>query len=257
MSFGGAGRKVILGLGAAATFGFGIYGGTLLSRTRDDPACEDCDGGVSAAKRKAAFSKVASTYDEDIGFSETITGITRMRRRLVGEATGKTLEMCVGTARNLEYYDHLKVTELTMVDNNLEMLEQAQSKIKSADERPKIVRLVQSENLAKFEDDCFDSVIDTFGMCSIENPEKVLEEMFRIVKPGGKVLLLEHGRSSSFDWLSRYLDKQAHAHATRWGCWWNRDILSMLEYCEKSIESKTVSIHHLGTCYEIVAIKKK
>jgi methyltransferase OMS1 len=43
------------------------------------------------------------------------------------------------------------------------------------------------------------------------------------VKPGGQLLLLEHGRSG-YGWLNERMDAAAGRHRERWGCWWNRDI---------------------------------
>lgn len=43
-------------------------------------------------------------------------------------------------------------------------------------------------------DDMFDFVVDTFGLCSFNDPVNVLREMARVAKPDGKILLLEHGK---------------------------------------------------------------
>lgn len=61
-------------------------------------------------------------------------------------------------------------------------------------------------------------------------PLQVLREMARVVRPGGKVLLLQHGRGSGWfeRWVNERLDGGAAAHAAKWGCWWNRDILDLV-----------------------------
>ena len=51
----------------------------------------------------------------------------------------------------------------------------------------------------------------------------------RVCRPGGTILLLEHGRSGYFSWLNDVLDKSAPDHAAKWGCWWNKDIPALLE----------------------------
>lgn len=51
----------------------------------------------------------------------------------------------------------------------------------------------------------------------------------RVCRPGGTILLLEHGRSGYFSWLNGVLDKSAPDHAAKWGCWWNKDITALLE----------------------------
>lgn len=61
----------------------------------------------------------------------------------------------------------------------------------------------------EFPDDCFDTVIDTFGLCSVEHPEAVLREMERVCKPGGEIVLLEHG-IGHYDFLNSLLHDGAH-----------------------------------------------
>jgi len=72
----------------------------------------------------------------------------------------------------------------------------------------------------------FDTVVDTFGLCSYENPALVLREMARVVRPasqGGRILLLEHGKSQH-DWLNKLLLWQGRKHCRAWGCDLDRDI---------------------------------
>lgn len=71
-----------------------------------------------------------------------------------------------------------------------------------------------------------------------------------MVRPGGRLLLLEHGKAS-YDWLNEKLDAGAQKHHRTWGCWWNRDILGIVEAAGLEIES--VSRWHFGTSYLIVA----
>ncbi|KAJ9532703.1 hypothetical protein QJQ45_010786 [Haematococcus lacustris] len=104
--------------------------------------------------------------------------------------------------------------------------------------------------LARFPPASFDTVVDTFGLCSHDNPLVVLRQAARVCKPGGKVLLLEHGRSS-WGWWNRSLDEGAQRHRSKWGCWWNRDILAIVHQAGLVVEY--VSRWHFGTSYIIVA----
>ena len=74
--------------------------------------------------------------------------------------------------------------------------------------------------------------------------------MQRCCRPGGKVLLLEHGRSS-WDWLNDILDAQAPDHAQKWGCVWNRDIKGLV--AQSGLKVDSISTFHFGTTYLIVA----
>ncbi|GAB4817849.1 hypothetical protein N2152v2_004895 [Parachlorella kessleri] len=101
-----------------------------------------------------------------------------------------------------------------------------------------------------FQPHSFDTVVDTFGLCSHEDPVQVLKEMARVCKPGGKIVLLEHGRAS-WSFVNRILDNGAAQHKGKWGCWWNRDILDIVQKAGLKVDS--LSRWHFGTTYVIVA----
>ena len=110
--------------------------------------------------------------------------------------------------------------------------------------------VADAANLSSFEDNSFDTIVDTFGLCSFDDPVKVLKELQRVCKPNGKILLLEHGRSKSYTGLSDYLDKHAERHAKNWGCVWNRDIDEIVE--SSGLELEILNNWHFGTTYYIV-----
>lgn len=96
-------------------------------------------------------------------------------------------------------------------------------------------------------------VIDTFGLCSFENPRAVLTEMQRVVKHDGRILLLEHGRSQ---WplvnTIMGVDRRAAAHAATWGCHWNRDVDQIVR--DSGLKVVTRHTAELGTVTLIVAV---
>lgn len=71
-----------------------------------------------------------------------------------------------------------------------------------------------------------------------------------LLRPGGRLLLLEHGRSS-YGWLNDYMDERAAAHHKTYGCWYNRDILAILQ--EAGLQAESLSRWHFGTSYVIAA----
>ncbi|KAL1839388.1 hypothetical protein VTJ49DRAFT_1590 [Mycothermus thermophilus] len=71
----------------------------------------------------------------------------------------------------------------------------------------------------------YDTILQTFGLCSVPDPLPLLSHMASSVKPEtGRILLLEHGRSATWTWINQRLDKDAADHFSKFGCWWNRDI---------------------------------
>lgn len=101
-----------------------------------------------------------------------------------------------------------------------------------------------------FADNSFDTVVDMFGLCSYDDPVRALREMSRVCKPGGKLLLVEHGRGHA-PRVNNHLDKWAPRHAKNWGCWWNRDIRRTVRLSGLTVEKWESK--HFGTSHYIIA----
>jgi methyltransferase OMS1 len=100
----------------------------------------------------------------------------------------------------------------------------------------------------KLSPNTYDTVIDTFGLCSCSDPVKALKEMAKALKPGGQLLLLEHGRST-WNFINDILDSSAEKHLEKWGCRWNRDIEGLVK--EAGLEVVEMDRWHFGTTYVI------
>ncbi|KFA76399.1 hypothetical protein S40288_04813 [Stachybotrys chartarum IBT 40288] len=75
----------------------------------------------------------------------------------------------------------------------------------------------------------YDTVIQTFGLCSVSDPVAVLSNLASVVKPeSGRIILLEHGKGW-YGLVNGLLDKNASKHFAKFGCWWNRDIPFLVE----------------------------
>lgn len=253
MVWGAAGK----GLVPKVLMGAGVYVGGVFIAMQSMRAGKEKMHAADSAKRdlkpvttKArldAFDSNAKKYDSEIDWNEISMGLPLIRRWLLGYAQGNVLEVATGTGRNFKYYG--SDCTLTACDASEPMLDQAKLK---AGKKKVDFKLVEGENLSKtFGENSFDTVVDTFGLCSFENPAKALEEMARVCKPGGRVLLLEHGRSGSYEFLNRRMDKNASKHARKWGCWYNRDIECLVRNSPLEIES--IHRFHFGTTYYIVA----
>jgi ubiquinone/menaquinone biosynthesis C-methylase UbiE len=118
--------------------------------------------------------------------------VARYRHELLTDAGGDILEIGFGTGLNLPYYPR-HVHKVTAVDPNAGMYRKARRRIKQAGVEVDR-RLLGGERLP-FGDDTFNCVVSTFTLCSIERVEQALREVYRVLKPGGKFLFLEHGLS--------------------------------------------------------------
>jgi ubiquinone/menaquinone biosynthesis C-methylase UbiE len=78
-----------------------------------------------------------------------------------------------------------------------------------------------------FSDQSFDTVVSSFSTCTFPEPLTALREIARVSRAGGRILLLEHGRSER-EWLGRWQDCHADQFAKPFGCHWNREPLSMV-----------------------------
>lgn len=214
-----------------------------------------------ASARCCTFEELAPRYDTEIDLDESSSGILDLRRRMGAQARGRVLEVGAGTGRNLSFYTNY-VTQLVMGDYSAQMLTAAARKVaelklsieqkKAAPDAyldPSQVTLAVMDACAlPLEDNSFDTVVDSFGLCSFEDPEQALLEMERCVRPGGKVLLLEHG-ISSWQAIAWWQGHRLNRHVCRWGCFWNRDILELVQ--GSGLRVLRFERRHLGTTYFI------
>ena len=118
--------------------------------------------------------------------------VAKHRQELLVDASGEILEIGFGTGLNLSHYPPA-VRKITAVDPNPGMHRRANAKIQECgievDER-----LVGGEQLP-FGQAAFDCVVSTFTLCSVEDAGRALGEIWRVLKPGGQFLFLEHGLS--------------------------------------------------------------
>jgi methyltransferase OMS1 len=172
-------------------------------------------------QRSATFQKIAYSYDDEISKDEFVMGINLLRRALLYfHAQGNVLEVGAGTGRNLGYYPSGSVVKkIVLTDSSEKMLEKANEKLKRMSKTEKSRHEVMVADACKlpFPDHSFDTIVDTFGLCSFDDPTACLKELQRVCRPDGKILLLEHGRTKSYSGLSSYLDKHAERHAKNWG----------------------------------------
>lgn len=80
----------------------------------------------------------------------------------------------------------------------------------------------------------YDTIIQTFGLCSVSDPVAVLANLASVLRPGsGRIVLLEHGKGW-YGLVNGLLDKNAGKHFDKYGCWWNRDIEAIVDEAVKT-----------------------
>lgn len=113
------------------------------------------------------------------------------REEAVKELQGRVLEVGVGTGKNLEYYP--EGLDVTGIDFSDKMLDRAKKKALLLNKNIKLL-LMDAQDM-EFPDDSFDTVYTTCVFCSVPDPVKGLQEIRRVCKPGGKIVMIEHVRS--------------------------------------------------------------
>ncbi len=116
------------------------------------------------------------------------------RRRVVGEATGRVLEIGVGTGLNLPFYRMEHIERLVGLEPDPHMRRRAAARARRLGIPLELVAAPAEE--MPFEDQSFDTAVATHVFCSVANPERALREVFRVLRPGGTFRFLEHVRSA-------------------------------------------------------------
>jgi ubiquinone/menaquinone biosynthesis C-methylase UbiE len=136
--------------------------------------------------------KEAPRYDRQMGFFERIL-FGGGREWACSQVRGRVLEIAVGTGRNLPYYP--ADVDLTGIELSPEMLALGRQRMGELG-REVDFRIGDAQQL-EFEDESFDTVIITFALCTIPDDRRAVAEAHRVLRPGGRLVLLEHVRSAS------------------------------------------------------------
>lgn len=138
------------------------------------------------------WDKHARSYDKQMGFFDRkLFGDSR--QWVCGRAVGDVLEVAVGTGLNLDSYP-ADVT-ITGIDLSPAMLEHARRR--AAESGRKVTLQVGDAHRLEFPDASFDTVVCTFSLCAIPDERRTVAEMWRVLRPGGQLLLADHVVSTS------------------------------------------------------------
>jgi ubiquinone/menaquinone biosynthesis C-methylase UbiE len=134
--------------------------------------------------------KHADGYDRQMSFWERVL-FGGGREWACSRAEGEVLEIAIGTGRNLPFYPD--GVRLTGVELSPEMLAIARERVAGRDGEVDL-RLGDAQAL-EFDDESFDTVVITFALCTIPDDRRAVAEARRVLRPGGRLVLLEHVRS--------------------------------------------------------------
>jgi len=150
----------------------------------------------------------ALTYDRQMANTEK-AGLAGFRRDLLAGAAGYVLEIGGGTGANLPCYGPA-VRSLTMTEPEPPMLRRLQRRAGEQAPAPRILR-APAEDLP-FDDHTFDVAVSTLVLCGVDDQPRALRELRRVLRPGGRLLFIEHVRADDprvsrlqdrMNWLNR------------------------------------------------------
>jgi ubiquinone/menaquinone biosynthesis C-methylase UbiE len=167
----------------------------------------------------------AAVYDRGLKGTEE-AGLREMRRETLRAARGRTIDLGAGTGANLDLYPEA-VSELVLAEPDPHMAKRLRQKLAGSSREAQPVEA--SAEALPFEDSSFDTAVFTLVLCTVPNPEAALAEAARVLKPGGRLLFVEHVRAEN-PGLARWQDRLEKP----WrflgdGCHCNRDTVANIE----------------------------
>lgn len=184
----------------------------------------------ATALTRARYNRAARFYDILDALSDGV--FQSGRQKLWHYAQGEILEVGVGTGKNFPYYP--PKARVIAIDFAERMLARAQERARALDTHV-VLKEGDAQHLP-FADNTFDTAVATCVFCSVPNPVQGLRELNRVVKPVGKILLLEHGRINQpiigriMDWLNPFVVRL-------WGANINRRTIQNVKEAGLEIES--------------------
>jgi ubiquinone/menaquinone biosynthesis C-methylase UbiE len=171
-------------------------------------------------------------YDRGLKATEE-AGLRKMRGQLLAQARGRTIELGAGTGANLDLYPEA-VSELVLIEPDPHMATKLRPKLATWGGPVDLIE-APAEGLP-FEDSSFDTAVFTLVLCTVPDPTAAMTEVARVLKPGGRLLFLEHVRAED-PGLARWQDR----FEKPWrfigdGCHCNRDTIATISHSRFELE---------------------
>jgi ubiquinone/menaquinone biosynthesis C-methylase UbiE len=171
-------------------------------------------------------------YDRAMKATEE-AGMREIRREALAEARGRTIDIGAGTGLNLSLFPQ-EVSELVLAEPDPHMLKRLKVKVSESGREASVVE-APAEKLP-FEDASFDTAVFTLVLCTVPDQAAALAEAARLLRPGGKLLFVEHVRSED-PGLARWQDRlEGPWRFLGDGCHCNRDTVTGIEASPFKIE---------------------
>jgi len=170
----------------------------------------------------------------------------KWRRQLLSYANGKVLEVGVGEGTNFRHYPI--GVHVTATDMSARILEKAKGKAAAYGVQSAFI--VSSVDKLTLPEKSFDTVICTFFLSALDNPEKTLWQMGKWCRPGGNILILDYGlsRIKPVSWLQQKWEKLIY---NKTGCFFSHDLLKI--FADINLQLKRTEVKFWGTVYLIRA----
>jgi len=181
----------------------------------------------------ATWGRAFSAFYDRAMKSTEEAGMREIRCETLAAARGRTIDIGAGTGINVDLYPD-DLAELVLAEPDEHMLRKLRPKLA---ERGRRVEAVQAPaDKLPFPDDTFDTAVFTLVLCTVPDPRAALVEAARILRPGGKLLFVEHVRAGD-PGLARWQDRLERP----WrflgdGCHCNRDTVANIEASPFEIE---------------------
>lgn len=128
-----------------------------------------------------------------IGCACAAPAIMELRAQVVPLAHGDVFELGCGGGLNQQFYDPRRLASLSGIDPSPALLAAARARAEAAGHRCTLRDGVGEA--IPFPASAFDTAVCTYTLCSVDDPAQVLRELYRVIRPGGRLLFLEHGRA--------------------------------------------------------------
>jgi len=182
----------------------------------------------------ATWGRAFSAFYDSLLKGTEEAGLREMRRETLAAARGRTIDVGAGTGANLGLYP-ATVTELVLAEPDPHMIKRLRSRLAEEESSAELIE-APAERLP-FDETSFDTVVFTLVLCTVPDPKAALAEAARVLKPGGKLLFVEHVRAPEpglARWQDRF-EKPWRFFAD--GCHCNRDTVATIEASPLSVET--------------------